>query len=80
MEDLDLEKVSEFFRTHTYCGAKTRAGTPCKRKDIYYPSGRCRLNAGLSTGPKIEPGNSKLWGLYLKEEPKVAGVMINSGS
>ncbi|RBH54200.1 MULTISPECIES: HGGxSTG domain-containing protein [Pseudomonas] len=33
------------------CGAKTRAGTPCKRRDLYI-SGRCRLHGGLSTGPK----------------------------
>jgi hypothetical protein len=33
------------------CGAKTRAGTPCKRRDLYL-SGRCRLHGGLSTGPK----------------------------
>jgi len=32
------------------CGARTRAGTPCKRKDLY-TSGRCRLHGGLSTGP-----------------------------
>lgn len=33
------------------CGARTRAGTPCKRRDLY-KSGRCRLHGGLSTGPK----------------------------
>lgn len=33
------------------CGARTRAGTPCKRRDLYL-SGRCRLHGGLSTGPK----------------------------
>lgn len=33
------------------CGAKTRAGTPCKRRDLHL-SGRCRLHGGLSTGPK----------------------------
>lgn len=33
------------------CGARTRAGTPCKRRDLY-SSGRCRLHGGLSTGPK----------------------------
>ncbi|WP_341303849.1 HGGxSTG domain-containing protein [Pseudomonas sp. TMP25] len=33
------------------CGAKTRAGTPCKRRDLYL-SGRCCLHGGLSTGPK----------------------------
>ncbi|MFJ7883549.1 HGGxSTG domain-containing protein [Pseudomonas sp. NPDC096917] len=33
------------------CGAKTRAGTLCKRRDLYI-SGRCRLHGGPSTGPK----------------------------
>jgi hypothetical protein len=33
------------------CGAKTRAGTRCKRRDLYI-SGRCKLHGGLSTGPK----------------------------
>ena len=33
------------------CGAKTRAGSPCKRRDLYR-SGRCKLHGGLSTGPK----------------------------
>ncbi|WP_275957929.1 HGGxSTG domain-containing protein [Pseudomonas sp. dw_358] len=33
------------------CGAKTRAGEPCKRRDLYI-SGRCKLHGGLSTGPK----------------------------
>jgi len=36
------------------CGARTRAGTPCKRRDLY-ASGRCRLHGGLSTGPKSGP-------------------------
>lgn len=35
------------------CGAKTRAGTPCKRRDLY-ASGRCKLHGGLSTGPRRE--------------------------
>ncbi|MDZ5432879.1 HGGxSTG domain-containing protein [Pseudomonas fluorescens] len=39
------------------CGAKTRAGTPCKRRDLY-KSGRCRLHGGLSTGPKSNPMNT----------------------
>jgi hypothetical protein len=33
------------------CGARTRAGTPCKRRDLYR-SGRCALHGGLSTGPR----------------------------
>lgn len=36
------------------CGARTRAGTPCKRRDLH-TSGRCRLHGGLSTGPKGKP-------------------------
>lgn len=32
------------------CGAKTRAGTPCKRHAR--ANGRCRLHGGLSTGAK----------------------------
>ena len=45
-----LEPMPDELRDLT-CGAKTRAGTPCKRRDLY-KSGRCRLHGGLSTGPK----------------------------
>lgn len=38
------------------CGAKTRAGTPCKRRDLF-KSGRCKLHGGLSTGPKRKTSN-----------------------
>ncbi len=40
------------------CGATTRAGTPCKRKDLYR-SGRCKLHGGLSTGPKTLEGKRR---------------------
>jgi len=40
------------------CGAKTRAGTPCQRRDLYW-SGRCRLHGGLSTGPVTEAGKAQ---------------------
>lgn len=40
------------------CGAKTRAGTPCKRTDIY-ENGRCKLHGGLSTGPTSDAGRAK---------------------
>lgn len=39
------------------CGARTRAGTPCKRRDIYR-SGRCKLHGGLSTGPRTDAGKA----------------------
>lgn len=37
------------------CGAKTRAGTPCKQKRIH-ENGRCKLHGGLSTGPRTKRG------------------------
>ena len=40
------------------CGAKTRAGTPCKRVDLY-GSGRCPLHGGLSTGPTTPEGKAR---------------------
>lgn len=39
------------------CGARTRAGTPCQRKDLY-ANGRCKLHGGLSTGPKTKKGKA----------------------
>jgi len=41
------------------CGARTRAGTPCKRKDLY-GSGRCKLHGGLSTGPRTAEGKARV--------------------
>lgn len=40
------------------CGAKTRKGTPCKRKDLY-SSGRCKFHGGMSTGPRTEEGKRR---------------------
>lgn len=40
------------------CGAQTRAGTPCKRRDLYR-SGRCKLHGGLSTGPRTAKGKRR---------------------
>jgi len=40
------------------CGAKTRAGTPCKLTTLY-PGGRCKWHGGLSTGPKTEAGKEQ---------------------
>ncbi len=40
------------------CGAKTRSGTPCKRKDLL-KGGRCRLHGGMSTGPKTLEGKHR---------------------
>jgi hypothetical protein len=40
------------------CGAKTRAGAPCKQRALY-ECGRCRLHGGLSTGPKTAEGRAR---------------------
>jgi hypothetical protein len=40
------------------CGARTRAGTPCKLKSLY-TSGRCKFHGGLSTGPTSVEGKRK---------------------
>lgn len=40
------------------CGARTRKGTACKRRDLYH-SGRCRLHGGLSTGPRTAKGKRR---------------------
>lgn len=40
------------------CGAKTRAGTPCKQK-VIYGNGRCKFHGGLATGPTTEAGKEQ---------------------
>ncbi|WP_371922636.1 HGGxSTG domain-containing protein [Simiduia sp. 21SJ11W-1] len=41
------------------CGAKTRAGTPCKNSGTDYPNGRCRFHGGPSTGPRTSEGKAR---------------------
>lgn len=50
-------ELPEELRTLT-CGAKTRRGTFCKRRDLY-ASGRCRMHGGPSTGPTSEAGKRR---------------------
>jgi hypothetical protein len=40
------------------CGAKTRAGTPCRSAAM--PNGRCRMHGGPSTGPRTEAGRAAI--------------------
>ncbi len=47
------------------CGAKTRAGSPCKRPAIMQ-KGRCRLHGGRSTGPRSEEGRARIVAANLK--------------
>jgi hypothetical protein len=63
------------------CGAKTRAGTPCKLSTLY-AGGRCKFHGGLSTGPTTDAGkaqareNGKLGGRgrVRKPDPMEAAV------
>lgn len=41
------------------CCAKTRAGTPCKRRGLG-KGGRCANHGGLSTGPKTTEGRQRI--------------------
>jgi len=40
------------------CGAKTRNGKPCQRKDLLRGN-KCRLHGGASTGPKTLEGKRR---------------------
>ena len=40
------------------CGARTRAGSPCKRLDTW-GNGRCKLHGGMSTGPRTKAGKKR---------------------
>lgn len=40
------------------CGARTRSGTPCRRRDLYI-NGRCHLHGGASTGPLTTAGKKR---------------------
>jgi hypothetical protein len=48
----------EFENLPEYCCAKTRAGTPCKQKAVYW-NARCKFHGGLSTGPRTAEGKAK---------------------
>jgi hypothetical protein len=53
----DLPPFPEILRGLA-CGAKTRAGTPCKITALY-ANGRCKLHGGLSTGPRTPEGKKR---------------------
>ncbi|MEP4528961.1 MAG: helix-turn-helix transcriptional regulator [Paracoccaceae bacterium] len=41
------------------CGAKTRAGHPCRNRAVF-ESGRCKNHGGMSTGPRIQEGKQRI--------------------
>lgn len=65
------------------CGARTRKGEPCKRRDLYGPSGRCKLHGGLSTGPKSAEGKARaqanLLLRHVRPEPHATSTNVEVG-
>jgi hypothetical protein len=57
LERARLPRFPDELRNLT-CGARTRAGTPCKLTGLY-DSGRCKLHGGLSRGPTSEGGRAR---------------------
>ena len=45
-------------RTAPRCGARTRAGTPCKGPAM--PNGKCRMHGGGATGPRTPEGLQRI--------------------
>jgi hypothetical protein len=68
-----LAKLRATAPTNEFCGAKTRKGTPCRRRDIYQ-SGRCALHGGLSTGPKTPEGKAKVTRNLPRQRTKPMGT------
>ena len=54
------------------CGARTRAGTPCKLSAIYM-NGRCKLHGGMSAGPTSNEGRERCREAARKRWAKVKG-------
>src|SRR5690625_2471208 len=58
------------------CGAKTRAGHPCKNRPM--ANGRCRMHGGKSTGPPKQNSNARTHGLFAKYLPDETLEIMNS--
>lgn len=52
------QRSSKKAPTGRVCAARTRGGSPC-RCFSRYPSGRCALHGGKSTGPKTPQGKER---------------------
>ena len=64
--------------SNVFCGAKTRAGTPCKNRAM--PNGRCRLHGGKSAGAPKDNVNAVKFGIYrnrLTDEEAAHDTQIN---
>jgi len=59
------------------CGARTRQGSPCKRRAL--ANGRCPNHGGLSSGPKTKAGRARIaeaqierWERYRAEKTRLS--------
>jgi hypothetical protein len=65
---IDFEAFRDAWRwiaDDALCGAKTRAGWPCRGIPVWRPENspgrpRCRLHGGRSTGPKTPDGRARI--------------------
>lgn len=64
-----------------YCGAKTRAGTPCKRPagwgTDHAGTGKCKLHGGCSEGAPKKNKNAEKHGLFSKYLPQETLELVN---
>jgi len=64
MQNAETHNKTPLFPVRRPCGAKTRAGTPCKNWSM--ANGRCRMHGGRSTGPKTQRGMEAIRKAHLK--------------
>lgn len=67
------------------CGARTKAGTPCKAKGLPR-TGRCKFHGRRSTGPRTEEGRQRIaaiqrerWHLYRENKAREAARWQSGG-
>jgi len=65
MKSEDQPRAQYAFLSSARCGAKTRAGTPCKSPAM--ANGRCRMHGGKSTGAPRGNQNALKHGFYTKQ-------------
>lgn len=56
-------------RAWATCGAKTRAGLPCRSRQLY-GNGRCLNHGGASTGPRTDEGKARIAAANRKRSTK----------
>ena len=65
MDSAALRESLRWLPDDQLCGAKTRAGYPCRGVPVYRLPGkpgraRCRMHGGYSTGPQTDAGEAEV--------------------